>query len=950
MSVTFTPRPMKDLLEFGGVNLPQYPPLRNSCITGERLRHAPLRKLDDGLPAAPRGKPKIKLRADMSIEELRAEMERKVQEDPSCRPKQEEILKQEEALRNADALTLKQKLEQLRNKVPEQTDVHALRKLYMDIRNFRRHYWLALGGAEAGKFGSKTAGSANLSNKQRRMSLLAPAKDEPTGKAGAKNPQARPAKDPSPPFMQSLALREKEIVARHFPYVDTNLPLDLLQSIALKDNNDIENAITRMTESRRAFHIVGLPGHNDGGYNRRFFAAENPDAPGRWLVYIDADSPVRSAKPNLKAARNIDEKPVDEALAETRRLGQQIMIRQRKDKILPILKDLAEEERIDKRLVYALLAEEPQRRDALLWQLTLDYAQRRRAAMLAPIPYVPPEDAPGEDAQAYLEAVQRLVEDRAKNGSRSFQKIAATPGKTAPRLTDAMPPDESVPDIDDYLEDTEMFSSSVGAPDALRYILRSQLGTGRNPSLTILSADESIMLNRLKGFEHLGYTVDHLTARYNMRDAVKRIGCDVTVVEPDPNNADEIRETLDSLAEAAVILEIEAGGDSYTMLWNADDPELGLKLGSGARFDGTPLAYWESAIAEMKLPLTRITRCVVSPSRTAIEIGLLINELVEKIQSDLAQEARAQGLASGTITGFEDLGHFLVSRYQNAISASYALGSIDAPHNTQLDSLLDRSPHGILLEYDDDNSGTGIVRVIFNVSGTSNDVFGQRYGDEDDELIVYEGRPSDLLNEIRREYGGTVRVLSTGPLQGEVIDSDRLQAAVTQALAFLVSVGLGFDPGDDEQKRAFVRCIFENYGGEPERITFEMYAKYAQQCNRTRTLEQQIQIMHRRVAAGPLDLGPTPYGSLLQFVDGGVTTVSFHADVDSGNLYFVRNLDITCATLATLLEQAVVAENWRVYSAIGVLQLNVAPAGKRRRTSSAAEEPEAKRRHTQDDE
>src|SRR4051812_17408882 len=88
MSVTFTPRPMKDLLEFGGVNLPQYPPLRNSCITGERLRHAPLRKLDDGLPAAPRGKPKIKLRADMSIEELRAEMERKVQEDPSCRPKQ----------------------------------------------------------------------------------------------------------------------------------------------------------------------------------------------------------------------------------------------------------------------------------------------------------------------------------------------------------------------------------------------------------------------------------------------------------------------------------------------------------------------------------------------------------------------------------------------------------------------------------------------------------------------------------------------------------------------------------------------------------------------------------------------------------------------------------------------------------------------------------------------
>jgi hypothetical protein len=864
--VTFTTRSVDELLNFGATPLAVYkPPAWTNCVTGGRHSRTSLRT--DSLPQQHFRERRVKFLADLTTQELNVHAQEMVQKNPDNQPRAQLTLNNEITARNAHPLQLKANLLQLHKGLPKLTEQYLLQAdgelpkltLMSKEQRTRHRQWIQ----PLRKHLYWTMRGADIGR-------------QPPLAAGQPNPVAqkrqiqqmtalKPAGRNARPAASSALIPApaRAVIAKHFPYADLDGRLDVLAQIRLSSLQDMNRLLDRMSESQRAFHVICIAGDNNIAY-RSFVVTENPSKPGQWLVHTAAHGVILRPPSNSVMFRNIDDAKADPLLTATRLLGARLL-------------------------------------------------------------------KTGTGAKEYEAALKDLVDDRSENGSRTFEKTFREFRKHAASAADKNAKDP-IPDAGALLEDTEMFTFPMANADPLRYILWGNVQSKRAQPITVLSAGEDIMDSRLHEFACLGYEVSDFLLGYSIRDrsirdAMVSLGCEVEVQELSAADPASIEESLDlPLSEnktQAIILEIEHGdqGDKHVMAWNVDTPEIGSDLVTGDTFEGTPLKFWDQEIIGERLEVKRITRSQIFSSKDAVFLSLLTGYGAREVQLDLAAMARKQGRTSGAISGFADLAHYFVSTYQDAMAASYYLGSVETPRNVGLGAVLDQSPHDLLLEYDDGEHGTR--RILF-------DAF-----DPDAEPGDDVRRPSELLEELRKRGIRTINLFSMGSLKAAHTDPVELNQAVSVALDYLSKTGTGFDPANDQHKRIVSESILETNGGVPDsrQITLDMYVQYIERYNQASPPEDRILIKRNRIASGPVDVGQNPSSTLIQFPKYGFSTflrrtntITFHSD-HSGHASFCYNLALGSPKHISRLTQTAAKEKWQDSGAVDILQLKKAAPG-----------------------
>lgn len=303
--------------------------------------------------------------------------------------------------------------------------------------------------------------------------------------------------------------------------------------------------------------------------------------------------------------------------------------------------------------------------------------------------------------------------------------------------------------------------------------------------LSVMSPMTPAMKSHIAGIKYMGYDVDYLEVDDSMLEmtrSLQGIGCDIRSDQFDDDDRMQLGQGLYDESEGALILAVYTTGNNPNLFvaWSDDHRGTGRNLVTGESYGGKPSDFWNEAQSR-QVPVASVSAIFVMPSEAANVTSILTGMDKNDAQLALFRSAREDN-AQDMMNDFDVLSHLFIKQNGNAASASFDLGSVDNPKNSDLGPILDSFSGNFMLEFHDDeldeNDNPATIRYCFKAPGQQGDgtptAIATTLADADQKIY-----PSDLLERTRALDDPdlrTVRILSTEP-----ISSDTLVAEATQA-------------------------------------------------------------------------------------------------------------------------------------------------------------------------
>lgn len=305
-------------------------------------------------------------------------------------------------------------------------------------------------------------------------------------------------------------------------------------------------------------------------------------------------------------------------------------------------------------------------------------------------------------------------------------------------------------------------------------------------------------------------------------------------------------------------------------------------------------------------------------------LSMLSGDPVEQVHADLMEAARAESLPLAFVDSFVFFSHVFTQRHPNALAATYLVENGQPAAATPLGQALDETGENLMLEFmlktGADRSTEQLHRVCFRSPGTQadkNQIIGVPVGVNQP---PFKGPPSKLLDAIvaRNGEATTVSVLSTGALGGGKPFASP-PSYVTDLLEQLMLAGLPVNRDDEENKRDVVEILAQRYPAPPANFAGDMLAAVATGLlQRYSPAEGELEISRRFTTRLPLIEDGDYKGMLIRVQRStGTQVITFHENNDGA----IRFMDVTAEEQAAAdINKVARDQKWAADGPVEVLQ------------------------------